>query len=197
MATTTKTHRRAATQNRLTAMQHPLRGELLRLLLDRGPASPVQLARIVSEDTSNVAHHMKRLAELDCAELVETRQVRGATEHIYRATERSLVSLEEWEELGPAEKHWFVAEIFQQIVDDFVASEKAQVVGADKDLHLTRTPLMVDAQGLQEGMEIFEAARMAMAEVAARSAERSAASGQDQSFPISSSLALFRMPRSA
>lgn len=190
----TKVSRREATQNRLTAMQHPLRAEILRLMRDRGLSSPVELARILEEDVSKVAHHVKRLKELDCAEMVETRPVRGATEHFYRATEQSLVSLEEWEELGSAGKQWFVAEIVQNIIDDVVVAEKAQVIGSDKDLHLTRTPIMIDAEGLREGMEIFEAARLAMVEVETRSAERAAA-GEDQRFPASSSLALFRMPR--
>jgi DNA-binding transcriptional ArsR family regulator len=185
----TKAQRREATQNRLKAMSHPLRGEILRVLAERGPISPVQIGRVLEEKTENIAYHMNKLVALDCAELVEERKVRGAVEHIYRATERSLVSTEEWEELGPAEKHWFVAEIFQQTIDDFVTSEKAQVVGSERDLHLTRTPIMVDAEGFEEAMRIYEDARLAIVEVERRSAER----GGDCR-PASSNLSLFPMP---
>jgi predicted transcriptional regulator len=191
----TKAQRRDITQNRLTAMSHPLRAEVLRILVER-TASPVEMGRELEEETSNVSFHVKRLVELDCAELVRTRQRRGATEHFYRATERSLVSTEEWENLAPAEAHWFCAEIFQQVIDDFVASEKAQLMGSEKDLHLTRTPALLDRDGLDEGMKIFERARLEMVEVERRCMERAAErTDADERFPVSSSLALFRVPR--
>ena len=185
-----KAERREITQNRLKAMSHPLRAEILRILVER-VASPAELGRELEADTPNVAHHVKRLVELDCAELISTRPVRGATEHFYRATERSLISLEEWEALNPAKGEWLLAEIFQKKIDDFIASERAHLLGRDKDFHLTRTPIMLDAEGLQEGMEVYERARLEMIEVERRVAERAS----PDRFPASSSLTLIRVPR--
>jgi len=111
--------------------------------------------------------------------------------HIYRATERALVDTSEWDEMQPVEAQGFVAVSMQAVIDDFVAAERAQTVGQDPDFHLSRTPMMLDQRGLEEGLEIYEAARLAMADVERRSAERT----QDaEAFRVSSSFALFKVP---
>lgn len=184
--------RHSATQNRLVAVSHPLRAEVLRILVER-PASPVEIAHELGVPTPNVSHHAKRLVELDCAELAEERKVQGAIQHIYRATERAHVSTEEWEQMHPGEAVSFIAEVMQMILNDYLASERAEIVGKDADFHLTRTPISVDQQGLEEGLEIFENARLAMVEVERRSAERSRDCG-GSTFPASSALGLFKMP---
>src|SRR5690242_16893990 len=155
----TKSQRRKATENRIKAMSHPLRASILRILADR-TASPAEMARELDEDLSNVSYHTKQLLEFDCAELVSTRPVRGALEHFYRATERHLIDTEEWEELDPVIAEDIVCETTQGMLDDFVASAKAGVVGGDKDFHLSRTPLVLDAEGLQEALEAQERVRL-------------------------------------
>lgn len=186
--------REKGARNRIEAMKHPLRGRLLRLLVERGVQSPAELSRVVHEDVSKVSYHVKRLVKLECAELVEMRPVRGAVEHFYRATERHLIDTEEWEDLDPALAEELVCEFIQKILDDFVASHNAGIVGSDKDFHITRTPLQLDARGFQEGMAIFEKARLAMADVEARSAKRMAKSGEP-TVPTSAGFALFKVPR--
>lgn len=188
---TTK-QRRAATQNRLIAVSHPLRAEILRILVER-PASPAEMANELGVPTPNVSHHAKRLVELDCAELLEERKVQGAIQHIYRATERALVSTEEWEEMHPREAQGFLAEVMQLILEDFLAAEKAEILGEDADFHFTRTPVSLDSEGLREGLKVFETARLAMVEVERRSAERSGGSSA-QTFSASSALGLFKVP---
>lgn len=183
--------RRAARQNRLIALSNPLRAEILRILVER-PASPVEMARELDVPTPNVSHHAKRLVELDCAELVEEEKVQGAMKHIYRATERVLVETSEWDEMHPIEARSFLAVSMQAVIDDFVASEREQTVSGDADFHLSRTPMVLDQRGLEEGLEIIEAARLAMAEVERRSAERTA--GEAPAFRISSVFGLFKIP---
>src|SRR3954471_12760561 len=109
----TKVERQKAAQNRIKAMNHPLRASLLRILVER-TSSPAEMARELDEDLSNVSYHTKQLVELECAELVSTRPVRGALEHFYRATERSLVDKEEWDELNPLMAENFLSEIMQK-----------------------------------------------------------------------------------
>lgn len=87
----------------------------------------------------------------------------------------------------------FLAETMQMILNDYLASEKAGIIGSDSQFHLTRTPIFLDQEGLEEGLKIFENARLAMADVERRSAERSG-SKRTMVFPASSSLALFKMP---
>lgn len=186
--------REKTTRNRLKAMSHPLRARVLRLLVERGIQSPAELARALKADLSDVSYHVRRLQELDCIELVKTRPVRGALEHFYRATELHLIDTDEWEELDPLMAGDLVCEFMQKIVDDFVASRKAGIVGSDRHFHITRTPLILDAEGFQKGMEIFERARLEMAEVEAESAERMAASG-GTAIPVSSGFAYFKVPR--
>lgn len=187
----TKTQHKAA-ENRIKAMSHPVRAAVLRILVER-TASPAEMARELDEELSNVSYHTKQLVEFECAELVSTRPVRGALEHFYRATERHLIHTDDWEELDPIMAEDLVCEFMQKILDDFVASARAQLIGADKDFHLTRTPLVLDAEGLQEALEAHERTRLEILEIEARSAERMVKSGE-QGMNVSTSQGCFKMP---
>jgi DNA-binding transcriptional ArsR family regulator len=188
----TKTQRRKATENRIKAMSHPLRATILRILVER-TASPAEMARELDEELSNVSYHTKQLVEFECAELVSTRPVRGALEHFYRATERHLLVMEEWEELDPIMAEDLVCEFMQKILDDFVASARAGIVGSDENFHLTRTPLVLDGEGLQEALEVHERARLEILEIEARSAARMVESGEEGA-NVSTSQGCFKMP---
>jgi DNA-binding transcriptional ArsR family regulator len=188
----TKTQRRKATENRIKAMSHPLRASILRMLTER-TASPAEMARQLDEELSNVSYHTKQLVGFECAELVSTRPVRGALEHFYRATERHMIDTEEWEELDPLVAEGILSDIMQKMLDDFVASAKARLIGGDKDFHLTRTPLVLDEEGLQEALEVHEKARLELLEVEVRSAARMVKTGE-KGTNASSSQSLFKMP---
>lgn len=188
----TKTQRRKATENRIKAMSHPLRAAILRTLVER-TASPAEMARELDEELSNVSYHTKQLVEFECAELVSTRPVRGALEHFYRATERHLIDTEEWDELDPVIAEDLVCEFMQKILDDFVSSARAGIIGSNENFHLTRTPLVLDEQGMQEALEAHERARLEILEIEARSAARMVDSGEKGS-NVSSSQGCFAMP---
>jgi DNA-binding transcriptional ArsR family regulator len=198
MSTTTQgvSRRERARQNRLKAMSHPLRARILRLLVERGTASPAELARALGAHLSDVSYHVRRLEKLQCAELVRTGQVRGAVEHFYRALELHLIDSDEWEQLDPMMADDLVCDFMQKIVDDFVASRKADIVGSDQHFHITRTPLILDEEGFQKGMEAYERCRLEMSEIEAESSERRAVSGA-AGIPVSSGFAYFKMPRKA
>jgi len=184
-------------QNRLKAMSHPLRARCLRLLDERGEMSPVQVTRELGEDNlTDVSYHMKRLVDLDCAEVVRERPVRGAMEHFYVSTDRHMIETDEWEDLDPIVAGGLVCEFMQRILDDFVASRNAKIVGSDKDFHVTRTPITLDTKGVEEGMEAFERLRLEMSEIEARSVQRRAKSGEP-GIRTSSSMLFFRVPRGA
>lgn len=190
-----KVHQRSIIEKRRVALEHPLRREVLRILVER-TASPVEMARELDESTPNVSHHTKRLVELDCAELVEERKVRGTIEHRYRAVDRPLVETDEWEELvriNPQLATALAGEFMQAILNAFVASARAGMVGSDKNFHVTQTPLVLDAEGLAEGMEVHERCRLEMLEVQRRSAERSG-DGDAAPIHVSSSQGCFQVP---
>jgi hypothetical protein len=188
----TKTQRRKATENRIKAMNHPLRATILRTLTER-TASPAEMARELDEELSNVSYHTKQLVEFECAELVSTRPVRGALEHFYRATERHLIDTEEWEELDPVIAEDILCDIVQKVLDDFVTSRRAGVIGADERFHLTRTLMVLDEQGMQEALEAHERARLELAEIQARSANRLVESGE-KGTNVSSAQGCFGLP---
>ncbi|HEX5591764.1 MAG TPA: helix-turn-helix domain-containing protein [Solirubrobacterales bacterium] len=189
----TKTERQKAVRNRIKAMNHPVRAAVLAILAER-TSSPAEMARELDEDLSNVSYHTKQLVELECAELVSTRPVRGALEHFYRATERSVMDKEGWDEkLDPVLAESLLQEVMQKILDNFVTAARAKTIGEDAEFHLTRTPLLLDQQGLEDALEAHERTRLELLDIASSSAERMLSSGE-VGINVSSSQAFFKMP---
>lgn len=71
------------------ALSSSLRAQALNLIAE-GVASPKAIAERLGLDVRGVAYHVRVLRELGCVELVETRQRRGAVEHIYRVADQAL-----------------------------------------------------------------------------------------------------------
>ncbi len=71
------------------ALSSPLRAHAL-ALIGEGVASPKAIADELGLDVRGVAYHVRVLRELGCIELAETKQRRGAIEHIYRVADRAL-----------------------------------------------------------------------------------------------------------
>lgn len=70
------------------ALSHPLRIAILSDLNELGQRrSPKQLSDHTGEMLSTCAYHCRQLRDFGLIELVETRQVRGSTEHIYELTD--------------------------------------------------------------------------------------------------------------
>lgn len=171
------TQKRRATLNRFKAMSHPLRAELLRILVEE-PASPAMMARRLGEPVGNVSYHVNKLVKLGCAEQIGDRPVRGAIEHFFRATVHHVIETEEWEDLQPELKEHLSGEFAQKIVDDMLLSLQARILGSDKNFCLTRTRLLFDKKGRQRAIEIHERARLEIEDEAALSNERMVASGE-------------------
>lgn len=188
----TSDRRRLESERLMKAMSHPLRAAILRVLNER-TASPAELARELDDHLHNVSYHTKRLEHLGCIELVKERHVRGAVEHFYRATQRHLIDGSDWEALDSVIKEDLVGEFMQKILDDFVASARANLVGSDEDFILNRTPLVLDQQGYGEARELHERAYQELLEIQSQSTERlvkEGAGGQSSTF----SQGLWKMP---
>ncbi|SHM28304.1 ArsR/SmtB family transcription factor [Cryptosporangium aurantiacum] len=71
------------------ALGHPLRHRLL-FALGTEAATISQLAKALDQRKGNIAHHLGVLQEAGLVRIVETRQVRGGTEHYYRRSARRL-----------------------------------------------------------------------------------------------------------
>ncbi|GIF15976.1 ArsR/SmtB family transcription factor [Actinoplanes teichomyceticus] len=72
------------------ALGHPLRHRIL-FAIGQQAATISQLAKALGQRKGNIAHHLGVLQAAGLATVVETRQVRGGTEHYYLRTARRLV----------------------------------------------------------------------------------------------------------
>lgn len=72
-------------ENRLlSALSHPLRRQILRQMREVDSISPIDMAAEFKLPVSNVAYHVRVLAECGAITLVDTEPVRGAVKHFYR-----------------------------------------------------------------------------------------------------------------
>jgi hypothetical protein len=175
---TTKT--KAGVDQRLVrAIGHPLRLRLLTIFNER-VASPSDLAAELGEPIGNVSYHTRILARLGCVELVKTKQVRGAVEHYYRAVVRPVFSDEDWAELPRSIRKSLADAVLAEIADDMGAA--ATEGGFDReDVHLARTPLVLDKKGWQDLNEALQGVAERALEIQAESASRLQADGASDS----------------
>jgi DNA-binding transcriptional ArsR family regulator len=165
-------------QRLLKAMAHPTRQFILNVLSE-GTSSPVRIQRRMKNVSLNlVSHHIKVLKDLGCVELVDTVQRRGATEHIYRATSRTMFSAEEWGQLEAKDRFPITADILRVVSED--ASRSLVEGGFDErvDNHLSRSPIELDEEGWSEVVQTLERALEEVLEAHGRSAERAQKSGE-------------------
>jgi DNA-binding transcriptional ArsR family regulator len=76
---------RSDDNNLLVALRHPMRRQLLRRMIGEKAISPRELATELDQPLSNVAYHMRVLADNGAVTLVKTKPVRGSMQHFYRA----------------------------------------------------------------------------------------------------------------
>ncbi len=151
--------------------------KVLVALVERA-ASPKEVADSLRLKVPTASHHVKKLERMGLIELVEEKEVRGAVQHIYRAVVRPIVSDEEWEKLGLEERQRYSIWIVQMILVDAARSFEAGLFDARTNNHLSRTPLVVDEQGVDEIAEIQNQALNDIIEVAASSADRMVGSSE-------------------
>lgn len=76
-----------ATQDGLSALNHPLRRQLLRLLIEADePTSPRELAITLDKTLTKVSYHVRVLARCGAVSLIRTEPARGSIQHLYVAT---------------------------------------------------------------------------------------------------------------
>jgi DNA-binding transcriptional ArsR family regulator len=153
------------------ALSHPLRVRLL-TILNESTASPRELAARVGAPLENVSYHMRRLHELGCIELVETRASGNAVEHLYRAQVRPFLIGEDWSGLPGPLRRSISGQILEQILDDIRRSVAAEAFDARDDRVLVRMPLVVDEQGWRELKDVLVNAMEQAFEIQTESAAR-------------------------
>jgi DNA-binding transcriptional ArsR family regulator len=130
------------------ALGHPLRIQILGILEER-VASPSQIAEEIDAPLGNVSYHVRQLADLGLISLVKETPVRGTLEHYYRAEIRPGISERAFRTAPELVKRATVGSTLGQIAD--AVNRAAGEGGFDReDAHLSRLPLVLDAEGWRE-----------------------------------------------
>lgn len=171
---------------------HPLRVKCWQLI-HQNPDSPVELAKKLDEPLGNVAYHCRVLEKYGCIEVAETHQRRGATEHVYRSTQRPEVSTDEWEQLSQEDREDLSLYWFQLIVGEVVAAMGAgnRTFDSRVERHASRVPLELDEEGWAKVAGACEDFKTLMVELARESTERVAANPGTPTIPAVSTLMFF------
>ena len=157
----------------MKALSHPLRWRILDHLA-AGPASPSMIATELGEPLGNVSYHVKILLQYDAIELVETRPVRGALEHVYRAIERPFLNDAQWAKLPLAVRRDLFNNALNGAWEHLVAAARAGGLD-DARTHVSWTKLDLDQQAYDELSDmlnkVLDRAMELHAETAGRSTE--------------------------
>ena len=160
------------------AFAHPLRVQIL-IILNEKVASPNMLAQQLDQSLNLVAYHVRVLEKYDCIELVDTKQRRGATEHFYRATRRQFLSDDEWSRLPESLRPGMAGAVLKSVFEDLEAASKSGTLDEVEDIHLSRTPMVLDKEGWGDVSEALKGCLDRLLEIQTEASERIAESGED------------------
>jgi len=149
------------------------------ILIADDTKSPKEIGERLEISPSKASHHLKKLERLGIAELVEERDVGGTIQHFYRAVIRPIVSDEEWEKLTIEERQLYSVWIMQLILADAAKSFDAELFDAFPGNHLSRSPLLVDRQGLAEVADLQTGVMRKSFEIVAKATERRLKTGEE------------------
>jgi DNA-binding transcriptional ArsR family regulator len=156
----------------IKALDHVLRQHIL-LAAVQGEFSPCGLSKELDEELSQVSYHVKVLRD-DCEGMIErTRTVprRGAIQSYYRATEKTLLPARAWRQLKKGLRAVVGAGQASNLFDDLAGALKAGKLKGPHD-HISRTPLVLDAEGQRNLKAIAERAAKEAEDEQQGSAER-------------------------
>jgi predicted ArsR family transcriptional regulator len=159
------------------AFAHPLRVQIL-IILNEKVASPNMLAQQLDQSLNLVAYHVRVLEKYDCIELVDTKQRRGATEHFYRATRRQFLSDDEWSRMPASLRPGMAGAVLKSVFEDLEAASKAGTLDEVDDMHLSRTPMVLDGKGWKDVSETLKGALDRLLEIQTEASQRTAESGE-------------------
>jgi hypothetical protein len=118
----------------------------------KAPISPAEYVARFGGTVTTAAYHFRELKNQDCLEIVDERQVRGATEHFYAVTKRALLSDEDFAQLPAPLRGGFNASIFSTFMLQGQLALEADTMDSQPNKHVTWTPLKLDKQGFDNLM---------------------------------------------
>jgi len=140
------------------ALDHILRQHIM-LAAVAGEVSPNELSKALDEGLSQVSYHVKVLRD-DCDGMIEetrTEPRRGAVEHYYRASAKTLFPAKTWRRLKKGLRAVVGAGQASDLFNDLAEALKAGKLQGAHD-HIVRTPLVLDAEGQRNVQAIAERA---------------------------------------
>jgi len=174
------------------ATSYGIRLEALIILHER-ESSAADIARMIDEDVSIVANHLRDLYEAGCIEFVGYKGEGNLKRAVYRAITRPLVTDEEYEAMSPMERHEINGAAIQWITAECLSSFRKDKMDRDKALCLITDSPILDPEGRVELRDFLTAswnrqsedaeaedaveALTSVQEIAARAAARMAQSG--------------------
>jgi hypothetical protein len=160
------------------AFAHPLRVQIL-IILNEKVASPNILSQELDQSLNLVAYHVRVLEKYDCIELVDTKQRRGATEHFYRATRRQFLTDSEWAKMPENLRPGLAGAMLKSVFEDLEAASNSGTLDEVDDLHLSRTPMVVDKKGWTDVSDLLRQTLDRVLEIQAEASQR-IAEGSDE-----------------
>jgi Bacterial regulatory protein, arsR family len=132
------------------AVTHQARTEI-RMLLNEGPRSQEELARLIRAPVSkNIAHHLREMLADGSIELAYVKRVRNAFEHYYRAVELPFYTDEEIEAMPPEARQAIAGVILQGVMSEAMAALWAGRMVTDRRVWLSWRWFNVDARGRED-----------------------------------------------
>jgi DNA-binding transcriptional ArsR family regulator len=175
------------------ALSHPMRARILGIL-DERVASPNEIAEMIDERLPNVSYHVRALVDLDCIELVDTAQRRGAIEHYYRAVVRTFFSDHDWKRLPRSGRQAISGATLQVIWEDVLEALEAGTFESRPDRHLSHNDVVLDQEGWEAVAKLLKGMIGEVEKVASRSAARLEKSGES-GIPTTVVAMQFELPR--
>jgi DNA-binding transcriptional ArsR family regulator len=138
----------------IKALAHPLRWRIIETVVERGEASPIELARLLEQPLATVSHHVRVLRDLECIELTRTEPRRGAIEHYYRAIIPAFFDEEQWGQVPIVMRRGVAGQLFRRIVAEAAAAGGRGAFDATLS-HLDRMVVELDDRGWRELSEML------------------------------------------
>lgn len=181
------------------ALATPLRVRIL-VELNKRPMSPVAFhKRFAGGSLQHVAVEFRRLEELRCIELVESKREqgrKGANESVYRAVQRSLFDEETWKALPPSLRSDVTSITFTTFIEQVAEAARAGLLDAREDRHFTWTAMHFDLQAWNEMLSALHAL-LRLSLRLDKESEARLASDPTQAVPVTVGLSCFESPPQA
>ena len=196
----TKPRRREAENTTCSALAHPIRVRILEIVNEH-PMSPIQFVNAgfapeydkKQQALSLTSYHFRALESAGCIRVVETRQRRGATEHIYGGCSRVFFSDEEFEKLPLKRRQQLSQTSFQGVVARTDNAIRTGTFDARTDRYLAWRAMEVDERGWKEIHDSVDRCFKEIEQLRKDAEDRLAVSGE-KVVPMTTALFAFESP---